>query len=101
MFDQLRGTTAAMRRLIIASLLGGLLIVASTAAAQPRAAKVDTLAQIEGGSGGLSIDQQGNLYSAEFGDSLGGTGAGTRVFRITPGRQSGSLCRRSRIALDR
>ena len=61
------------------------LLVASTAAAQPRAGSVSTLAQIEGGTGGLSIDSQGNLYSAEFGDRLGGgAGGGTRVFLITP-----------------
>ena len=50
---------------------------------------VDTLAEIEGGTGGISIDEEGNVYSSEFGDWLGrvppdGKRGGTRVFRITP-----------------
>ncbi len=50
---------------------------------------VDTLAELEGGTGGLSMDSEGNVYSSEFGNWLGNTPAGesrggTRVFQITP-----------------
>ncbi len=46
---------------------------------------VNTLAEVDGGSGGMSIDADGNIYSSDFGSKLGSGGtAGTRVFRITP-----------------
>ena len=62
-----------------------LVLAASASVAQPSAGEVSTLAEVAGGTGGLSIDADGNLYSAEFGDSLGGAGGGgTRVFLITP-----------------
>lgn len=72
------------RRRAATGLLCALAISAAGAAAQPAATAVDTLAEFAGGTGGLSIDRRGNLYSAEFGDSLGGGGGGTRVFRISP-----------------
>lgn len=50
---------------------------------------VETVATYEGGTGGISIDAEGNVYSSEFGNWLGQAPAGervggTRVFRITP-----------------
>lgn len=68
----------------VTAFLCGVLIAGAAAFAQPAATAVETLARIEGGGGGLSVDPRGNLYSAEFGDSLSGSGGGTRVFRITP-----------------
>ena len=84
MVEQLRRIAGGSRWYVVAGFLCGLLIVGNAVGAQPGATGVETLAQIEGGSGGLSIDRQGDLYSAEFGDSLGGSGGGTRVFKITP-----------------
>lgn len=71
---------------LVLSIMAMLLLITSIVfAEEPRAAtRVETLAQLEGGTGGLSIDAQGNLYSSEFGDSLGGPSGGTRVFQITP-----------------
>lgn len=90
MFDKLERIVAARRLFATAGFLASALVAGNavvaqpTAAAPPRPTNVVTLAQIEGGSGGLSIGPQGNLYSAEFGDFLGGGSGGTRVFRITP-----------------
>ncbi|MDX1396391.1 MAG: hypothetical protein R3195_18560 [Gemmatimonadota bacterium] len=38
---------------------------------------------IDAGSGGMAVDAQGNIYSADFGASLSGP-PGTEVYRITP-----------------
>ena len=84
MFDQPTKTDGEWPCTIVAGFLAGLLTAAGAVFAQPTATGVETLARIEGGAGGLSIDRQGNLYSAEFGDSLGGAGGGTQVFKITP-----------------
>lgn len=84
MVEQLRRIAGGRRWHVVAGLLCCLLLLGNAAVAQPTATGVETLAQIEGGTGGLSIDRQGNLYSADFGDSLGGAGGGTRVFRISP-----------------
>lgn len=47
--------------------------------------RVSTLAEIPGGTGGLVVDEQGFIYSAEFGDLLGDAKtAGKRLFRISP-----------------
>ena len=47
--------------------------------------RVETLAEVAGGSGGLVMDTAGNLYSADFGAILGDAKtAGKRIFRITP-----------------
>lgn len=49
------------------------------------ATTVTTLAEIPGGTGGLVVDAQGRVYSAEFGSILGDADtAGTRLFRIAP-----------------
>lgn len=47
---------------------------------------VKTLAaNVDGGSGGMAIDADGNVYMADFGQTLGGpAGTGDKVFRITP-----------------
>ncbi len=39
---------------------------------------------IEGGSGGMEVDAEGNVYTADFGATLSQGPPGTRVFRITP-----------------
>ena len=38
---------------------------------------------IQAGSGGMAVDADGNIYSADFGTALSGP-PGTRVFKITP-----------------
>jgi len=46
---------------------------------------VETIAEIPGGSGGLVVDVEGNIYSADFGALLGDQAtAGKRIYRITP-----------------
>lgn len=45
---------------------------------------VYTLANISGGSGGMDVDANGNVYMADFGATLSGNPHGTKVFRITP-----------------
>jgi sugar lactone lactonase YvrE len=45
---------------------------------------VRTLVEVPGGTGGLEIGPDGELYSSEFGDTLSGGPLGTRVFRIQP-----------------
>lgn len=51
-----------------------------------RAVSVETLtSEIEGGSGGISVDRDGNVYVADFGTRLGRDGTpGTKVFRVSP-----------------
>lgn len=40
---------------------------------------------IDAGTGGLTVDSEGNLYTADFGWSLGGGGkGGDKIFRVTP-----------------
>ncbi len=47
--------------------------------------QVTTVAQVAGGTGGVVVDAAGNVYSADFGEVLGGGGKpGTRLFRIAP-----------------
>ncbi|NKB88527.1 MAG: hypothetical protein GKS06_09930 [Acidobacteria bacterium] len=48
--------------------------------------RVETIvAEIDGGTGGLTLGADGTLYSSEFGDKLGGGGrVGTRVWAISP-----------------
>lgn len=45
---------------------------------------VYTLANVAGGSGGMDVDKDGNIYMADFGATLSGNPYGTKVFRITP-----------------
>ncbi len=46
---------------------------------------VETIAEIPGGSGGLVVDAEGTIYSADFGALLGDQAtAGKRIYRITP-----------------
>ena len=62
-------------------------LAAGPAVGQERAARlaVHTLAgPIEAGSGGLEVDADGNVYTADFGATLGQGPPGTRVWRITP-----------------
>jgi sugar lactone lactonase YvrE len=51
-----------------------------------RAATVETLTgEIDGGTGGISVDADGNVYVADFGSRLGNGGTGGhRVFLVTP-----------------
>lgn len=66
----------------------GLVLIALGTAPGVRAEegpRVETLAEVAGGTGGLVMDAHGNLYSADFGAVLGDAStAGTRIYRITP-----------------
>lgn len=59
---------------------------ADTEARKLKATRVETLVdEIDGGSGGLNIDAQGNLYTADFGWRLDGKGkGGHQLFKIAP-----------------
>lgn len=60
-------------------------VLAATSVPAQTAARVETLAQVDGGTGGITIDGQGNILSSDFGAVLSDpTTAGTKVFRITP-----------------
>lgn len=50
------------------------------------AASVETLTgELDGGTGGISVDSDGNIYVADFGSRLSGGGTvGSKVFVITP-----------------
>ena len=39
---------------------------------------------IQGGSGGMELDLEGNIYMSDFGKTLGGNPTGDKVFKITP-----------------
>lgn len=70
-----RPATAAL----IVLLLG---VAASTAAGEVR---VDTIARVDAGTGGIEMDAAGNIYHSDFGAVLGDpTTAGTRVWKIGP-----------------
>lgn len=47
---------------------------------------VDTFStELDGGTGGISVDKEGNIYVADFGQNLNGQGKiGSKVFKITP-----------------
>ena len=59
------------------------------------AVRVETLADnIDGGSGGIAIDKQGNVYTADFGSRLGRGGkGGDKVFRISPEGEVSLFCK--------
>lgn len=60
-----------------------MLALLATAPAQSFGQDVVTITDIiDGGSGGLAVDADGNIYLGDFGPSL--SGHGTRVFRSTP-----------------
>ncbi|MGI9517721.1 MAG: virginiamycin B lyase family protein [Pirellulaceae bacterium] len=64
------------------------------------AVRVETLAaEVDGGSGGVAVDADGNVYTADFGSQLGrgGTG-GHRVYRITPDGDVSLFCEEMRGA---
>ena len=64
------------------------------------AVEVETLADnIDGGTGGLSVDVEGNVYTADFGYRLDGRGqGGDKVFKITPDGEVTLFCREMRGA---
>lgn len=63
-------------------------------ASKLKARRVETLVDdIDGGSGGLNIDRQGNLYTADFGWRLDGKGkGGHQLFKVTPNGESNVFC---------
>ncbi len=62
------------------------LALTAPAAAQSHPPTVHTLAgPIDAGSGGLEVDGEGNIYTADFGATLSRGPAGTRIWRVTPG----------------
>lgn len=62
------------------------------------AGKVSTvLDNIDAGTGGLNVDAQGRLYTADFGGRLDGKGkGGHRVYRVTPDGKSELFCQQLR-----
>lgn len=66
--------------------LGGVLSQPSNTLTLEQKNAVWTLtANISGGSGGMDVDADGNIYMSDFGTALGAGGvAGSRVFKITP-----------------
>lgn len=51
------------------------------------------LDNLPGGTGGINVDAQGNIYSADFGSRLGAGGTGGhRLFKITPAGKSTLFC---------
>lgn len=91
--------------LLILTMLSSLITVptAVLGADEPR---VSTLAEVEGGTGGLVVDARGNVYSADFGAVLGNPDtAGTRLFRITPAGETSVFASgfegASGVAIDR
>jgi len=55
------------------------------------AGSVETLTgELDGGTGGISVDREGNIYVADFGSRLTGGGTvGSKVFVVTPDGQAG------------
>ena len=53
------------------------------------AIRVETLAtDIQAGTGGIEVDAQGNVYTADFGERLGDARlVGTKIYKITPSGQ--------------
>ncbi len=88
--------------MIRSSLILALVLISSPAWSQESAAtpealsavRVETLAdEVDGGSGGIAVDADGNVFTADFGSRLGpgGTG-GHRVYRITPQGEVSLFC---------
>lgn len=84
----------------------GLMTIAGSAAEcvgeeiRLRAVRVETLADgIDSGTGGLAIDANGSLFTADFGWRLDGRGkGGDKVFRVTPDGKVSLFCREMRGA---
>lgn len=64
------------------------------------AVEVETFADgIDGGTGGLSVDSDGNVFTADFGYRLDGQGkGGDKIFKITPDGEVSLFCREMRGA---
>jgi sugar lactone lactonase YvrE len=74
-----------MIRFATITLLAATLSLARSDLAAQGGRTVNTLAgPIEAGSGGVEVDAQGNIYTADFGATLSRGPAGTRIWRITP-----------------
>ncbi len=59
------------------------------------AVSVSTLADnIDAGTGGLTVDKEGNLYSADFGWNLSGPGkGGDKIYKVSPAGDVKLFCR--------
>jgi len=62
------------------------LVAGGEAVSAQSAVLVETLSgELQGGSGGLSVDAAGRIYVADFGEMLNGSGKpGTRVYLVEP-----------------
>ena len=75
----------SMFTLLMLTVLAPSGFAAVSAQERARGLVVRTLAgPIEAGSGGLEVDPQGNVYTADFGATLSRGPVGTRVWRVTP-----------------
>ncbi len=45
------------------------------------------VSSVNGGSGGIELDQDGNIYMGDFGKTLGGQPTGDKVYKISPAGQ--------------
>jgi hypothetical protein len=69
----------------VESQLGGILSLPSSTITLQQKNVVRTLTQsLAGGTGGMDVDTEGNIYMADFGRTTGGDPVGTRVYKITP-----------------
>ncbi|MEQ8926348.1 MAG: hypothetical protein RLO81_11075 [Fulvivirga sp.] len=64
--------------------LGGKLSKSSPVIELAQKNLVRTIARINAGSGGMDVDNDGNIYMADFGSSTSGNPWGTKVYKITP-----------------
>jgi sugar lactone lactonase YvrE len=75
-----RNRRQGMRRIFLC--LASILLVTAGLAAGPR---VDTVAQVEAGTGGIEVDSAGNVYTSDFGTALGNfSEPGKNVWKVSP-----------------
>jgi sugar lactone lactonase YvrE len=72
-------------RLAQIPLLFTLALLATAGPGHAEGGRVETIAEVAGGTGGVVVDAKGNVYSADFGAVLGNPAtAGKNLYRIAP-----------------